>query len=114
MLRAGGHLHLKGLGMHSPARLTYDLDDDYQRFQAEVAVDDETKGGGSVAFRVFVDDGSGGWQQRVESGIVRGGEAPCALSVDLTGAKRISLLVDFADRGDELDHADWLDARLVK
>ena len=34
--------------------------------------------------------------------------------VDLTGAKRLTLRVDFADRGDELDHADWLNARLVK
>ncbi len=107
-------MYLKGLGMHSPARLTYELDDAYERFQAEVAVDDEAKAGGSVVFRVFVDDGSGRWQQRASSETVRGGEAPRTLSADVKGAKRISLLIDFADRGDELDHADWLDARLVK
>ena len=39
---------------------------------------------------------------------------PVPLSADLNGAKRISLLVDFADRGDERDHADWLNARLVR
>ena len=31
-----------------------------------------------------------------------------------SGAEMITLTVDFADRGDELDHADWLDARLIK
>jgi hypothetical protein len=36
------------------------------------------------------------------------------VSVDLSGAKRISLIVDFADRADEWDRADWLDARLVE
>jgi hypothetical protein len=29
------------------------------------------------------------------------------------GGKRLSLIVDFGERGDELDHADWLDARLL-
>lgn len=113
-LRAGGRPYFKGLGMHSPARITYDLDGQYQRFEAEVAVDDSSGPRGSVAFRVFVDDGGGGWQERFTSPIVRGGEAPRRISADIRGAKRISLLVDFADRGDELDHADWLDARLVK
>ena len=60
--------------------------------------------------RVFVDDGSGKWISRYSSPILRGSEPPVPISVDLTGAKRISLLVDFADRGDELDHVDWLGA----
>ena len=50
----------------------------------------------------------------VASEVVRGGQPPVPISVDLDGVKRISLLVDFADRGDELDHADWLDARLAR
>ena len=113
-LRASGKPYAKGLGMHSPARITYDLKGAYRRFQAELAIDDEAGQGGSVVFRVFVDDGSGAWQERATSETIRGGEPPVPLSVDLAGAKRISLLVDYADRGDELDHADWLNARLVR
>lgn len=114
MLLAGGKLYLKGLGMHSPSRITYELDEPFKRFDAEVAVDAEAGHRGSVIFRVFADDGSGAWQERAKSEIVRGGEPPMPLSADLSGAKRISLLVDFADRGDERDHADWLNARLVR
>ena len=114
LLRAGDTLYLKGLGMHSPSRITYELDGAYRRFEAEVAIDDEAGPRGSVVFRVFTDDGSGAWHEGAKSEIVRGGEAPVPISVDLTGARRISLLVDFADRGDELDHADWLNARLVR
>lgn len=113
-LRSQGSLYLKGLGMHSPSRLTYELDQPYRRFDAQVAIDDATRGRGSVVFRVFVDDGSGNWQERADSGTVRGRQPPKPISVDLAGARRISLLVDFADRGDELDHADWLSARLVR
>jgi hypothetical protein len=109
LLRAGGRLYLKGLGVHSAAQLTYALDKPYRRFQAALAIDDETGGRGSVVFRVAVDD-----QVRYTSPIVRGGQTPLPISVDVTGAKRLDLFVDFADRADELDHADWLDARLVR
>ena len=100
--------------MHSPSRITYDLERPYQRFEAEAAIDQEAENRGSVVFRVFVDDGSGQWQPRAATEIVRGRQPPVPISVDLAGAKRMSLLVDYADRGDELDHADWLGARLVR
>jgi hypothetical protein len=134
-LRAGGRLYLKGLGMHSAARLTYDLDQSrglspfvesseqkgtvpftartFRAFAAEAAIDDQTAGHGSAMFRVYTDDGSGNWQLKYESPIVRGGAAPLPVSVDLAGAKRLSLLVDSADHGDEQAHADWLNARLL-
>ncbi|HEY4760443.1 MAG TPA: NPCBM/NEW2 domain-containing protein [Thermoguttaceae bacterium] len=108
-LRADGALYLKGIGMHSTARLIYKLDRPYKRFQAELAIDDSTQGSGSVQFRVFVDG-----QDKFTSGIIRGGMKPLPISVDISGAKRLDLIVEFADRADVQDHADWLNARLVK
>jgi hypothetical protein len=113
LLRAGGKLYLKGLGMHSASRLTYDLDRPASRFEAALAIDDRAGGRGSVVFRVFVDTGEGHWEPKFTSPTVRGGDAPLSIAVDVARAKRISLLVEFADRGDQLDYADWLDARLV-
>jgi hypothetical protein len=108
-----GRRYLKGIGMHSAARLTYRLDRDYRRFDSAIAIDDSAKGRGSVTFGVYVlRDGK--WGEAFTSGIVRGRDAPQPVSVDLTGANGLTLTVDFADRGDELDHAVWLDARLVK
>jgi len=104
---------LKGIGMHSASRLTYRFDKDYQRFDAAVAIDDSAKGRGSVTFGVYLlRDGK--WGEAFKSDIVRGNEAPQPISVELRGAKGMTLTVDYADRGDELDHAVWLDARLVK
>ena len=113
-LRAGGRLYLKGLGLHSAARLTYDLDKPYRTFATDAAIDDQTNGQGSAIFRVYTDDGSGKWQLKYESPTVRGGAAPLPISVDFSGAKRLSLHVDFADHGDIQAHADWLNARLVR
>ncbi len=72
-LRAENRLYLKGVGMHSASRLTYDLDQPCRRFDAKLAVDDETAGRGSVVGRVFVDPGDGKWELRFESPVVRGG-----------------------------------------
>jgi NPCBM/NEW2 domain len=108
-----GKRYWKGIGMHSAARLTYRFDGDYRRFDSAIAVDDSAKGRGSVTFGAYVlRDGK--WGEAFKSGIVRGNEDAQAVSVDLSGAKGLTLTVDFADRGDELDHAVWLDARLVR
>jgi hypothetical protein len=109
LLRCGSKLYLKGLGVHSAAALSYKLDQPYRRFQAELGIDDSTGGRGSAVFRVLVDG-----KQKYASGPIRGGAPPVPVSLDLAGAKRLELVVDFGERGDQLDHADWLNARLVK
>jgi hypothetical protein len=114
LLRSANHVYLKGLGVHSAARLVYDVSPralghrPATHFAALVAIDDSTAGQGSAVFRVLVDG-----QERFTSPVVRGGDPPVPVSVDLRDAKRLELLVDYADRADVLDHANWLDARLV-
>jgi hypothetical protein len=112
--RVGDKVYLKGLGVHTASRVAYKLDRPYRQFQAEIAIDRSAGSSGSAVCSVYVDDGTGKWQSKYTSPIFRGGEAPLPVRVDLTGVKAISLLCDFADHGDEQDHVDWLDARLVE
>jgi hypothetical protein len=112
-LMAGGKRYLKGIGMHSASRLTYRLGGIYRRFDAAAAIDDSADGRGSVTFGVFVLR-NGQWEEAYTSQIVRGGDAPVPVSVDVGGAGGLTLTVDYADRGDELDRANWLDARLIR
>ena len=109
-LRCGGRIYLKGIGVHSAAVLRYKLDRPWGRFQAELGIDDSTAGRGSVGFRVFVD----GNKLKYTSPPIRGGMPPQAISIDLSGATQLDLVVDFGEGGDVMDHADWLNARLVK
>jgi hypothetical protein len=109
MLRCGGRLSLKGIGVHSAARLVYALAPGTVRFESRLGIDDSTAGRGSVRFRVFVDG-----RERFASPILRGGDSPLPVAIKLRGAKRLELAVDYADEADVLDHADWLDARVVK
>lgn len=108
LLRSGGRLYLKGLGMHSASRLTYTLRPGDRRLEALLAIDDAAGEQGNVRFRVFVDT-----EERFASEIIRSGDAPRPISVDLTGGRTVSLIIDYAQRGDTNDWANWLGARLT-
>jgi hypothetical protein len=121
-LRCGGRRYPKGLGMHATARLAFTLAEPFQRFRASLGIDDAavrrgpsgvgTGNRGSVIFRVYVDRGAGKWEPAFASGVVRGGDRPVPLDLDITGARGLALIVDAADHGDQGDLANWLDARL--
>ncbi len=112
-LRTEGEVVRKGIGMHSTSRLAYDVAG-FRRFNAELALDQSAGKRGSVVFKVLLQDAAGQWQPAYVSPVVRGGEPAIPLSIELKGATRMALLIEPADRGDELDHANWLRARLVK
>lgn len=112
-LRSGERVALRGLGMHSASRAAFDLKGE-QRFEAELAVDDRAVKRGSIVGKVLLETEPGKWTSAYESPVVRGGDPPVPVSVPLKGARRLALLVEFADRGDQWDHANWLGARLVK
>jgi len=127
-LRVANRTFAKGIGMITAARLTYRLDvpeiqGRFSRFVADVAVDDAAARRGSVIFRVYLQgsrlqggrlqqDQDDPWQLAYTSPVLRGGEAPAPVTVELGDAQQILLATDFADRGDECDYANWLDARL--
>jgi hypothetical protein len=115
-LRLGGGTYDKGLGMHGAARVTYDLGGRYRRFEALVGLDDQAgddQAGrqGSARVRVLV-DGKEHPTGRDRDLTVRDGPVP--VRVDVAGARELTLVVDFGDRGDVQDRVDWADARLVK
>jgi hypothetical protein len=111
-LRSKGAVAAKGLGMHSTALVAYNLAERFRRFEAELALDERADAGGSVIFRVLVPDDAGRWRTVYRSPTIRGTTPIVPVSVDISKAQRMALVVDFADRGGVLDYANWLNARL--
>jgi hypothetical protein len=108
-LRLGGRIFSRGLGVHSRSLLTYALAGSFKTFAATIGVDSEVGNGGSVIFRVMGDE-----RPLFESPVIRGGDPPVLVSVDVSGVLLLRLEVDYADHGDLADHADWAEARLLK
>lgn len=112
-LTSAGQQYAKGIAMHSAARAVYRVPEGATRFCADIALDDSTGSRGSVVYRVYQLTAAG-LEPAYESPVVRGGEPPQSVDVDVSGATAVVLVVDYADRGDELDHANLLDARFVR
>ena len=104
-----GRIFWKGISCHSRCALTYDLAGKYEAFCALAALDDEARGEGNVDMAVFV-DGKKSWEKKG----VTGQDRETFLRVDLRGAKKMSLLVDFGKKLHILDRAVWADAFLIK
>lgn len=112
-LSVGGKRYHKGLGVHSRCRLTYALEGRFQGFSSLIGIDDEVQtipAKGCVVFRVEVDG-----EVRYESPLVKGLSPALAVSLrDLKEAQALTLEVDFGDRSDAGDRADWIHVLLVK
>jgi len=102
-----GVVYPHGIGTHAHSEMVVLLGGAATRFVSMVGVDDEKKGAGSVRFEVTVDG-----KQRTSTKILRGGDEPALIDVDLTGAKTMSLVVDDAGDGIDSDHGDWAGALL--
>ena len=107
-LDIAGTTYPKGLGVHADSDVTINLGANCTTFSAQVGVDSEVGGGGTVAFQVFVDG-----VNRFDSGIRRGGQAAVPVNVSLTGGSELLLSVTNVGDGYGNDHADWADARIV-
>ena len=111
-LRVGGRSWGRGLGVHAPSRVRWDLDGGWDRLRLRVGMDDSGILGtrrGRARFRVRV-DGELRWSSdEVEAGAA----AVVAPPIDLVGAKELVLEVE---PGSDwvLDRANWLRPLLVR
>ena len=110
-IRVAGNNYDKGVGMHSQSRLTYELTAGYCWFEAWVGLDDQTGKAGNALIHVLVD---GKAQPIGEQGDLTLANSPRPIRVNVSGAKELTLSVEFGRNGDVQDHVDWADARLIK
>jgi hypothetical protein len=110
-LRLAGGSFDKGLGMHSQSRITYSLERGYRWFEAEVGLDELTGQKGQARIQVLLDGKAAPGAAAVE---LSGREPPVRLRLDVSQARELTLLVQFARYGDVQAHVNWADARLIK
>ena len=103
----GGQVFDHGIGTHAGSLLVINLKEGSERFCASVGVDDGTEGKGSIEFSVIGDN-----KILWKSGIMKGGQSPQKVDLDIKGVKILMLRVGDAGDGMESDHADWADAKL--
>jgi hypothetical protein len=81
----------------------------FDRFEAVVGIDQAAGGLGSVIVSVHLDD-----RETYRSPLLTGNSPPAFLSLPLHGAQTLVLRADPTPDGNQHDHVDWADARLVR
>jgi hypothetical protein len=109
-LRIGGKTYAKGLWLHSRTEMIYRLPGRFSRFEAVAGIDDDVRPRGHVRLVIRGDD------KVLLDTTVSGNDKDAVhpISLDLSGVRRLVILVDYGDDLDVADHLDLGDARLIK
>ena len=100
-----GRKFQRGVGTHADSAFHITLDGNVERFRAYVGIDDSAGSRGTVRFKIYCDG-----KKLFDSGVMKGGDAPTPVDLDLRGRKRLVLFVGSAGDNKHFDHADWADA----
>lgn len=111
-LQLGKTVYARGLCIHPKTELAYRLSKEMRRFQAMMGIDNVVAQRGLGDVKVTI---SGDGKPLLET-IVRAGDEPRKVDLDVTGVVVLEILVDRA-REDDLgvgDHLNLADAKLIK
>jgi hypothetical protein len=110
--------YARGMGVHAPCQLMYELKPEFRRFVALSGVDEhvlEVSNGSNVAkypsvvFKVFIDG-----REAASSPVMRIAEQPWRFDVPIPeGSRTISLVATDAGDGNREDLANWVDAGFI-
>jgi alpha-galactosidase len=107
-LTLGDTRYAKGLGMHAPADVRYDLGGRCTAFAADIGLDAEVGPNGAAIFQVWADGAL-----IYDSGALRGGMAPVPVYLNIPGVHELRLVVTPVDWVTDYAHADWAGARVA-
>ena len=110
-LKIGSRAFEQGLGTHAVSHVRAYSPEPIERFSAWVGVDanDRTReGAGSVVFSI-----SAKRRELFRSAMLRGGDEPLRVDVEVGGATVLDLHVGDAGDGPSCDHADWAEATVT-
>jgi alpha-galactosidase len=103
-----GMIYAHGLGSSSDGAIVIKLNSAATMFTSAVGVDDNTRAGGAIVFEVWTDG-----KKVMDSGVMKKGDKPKILSVDVTGSKTMYLIAVASGENTSYDYADWGGAMLV-
>lgn len=107
-LRVGNKAYRKGLAIASRTLVVYRLPTGAKTFKAIVGIDDSVREAGHVVLKITADG------KQLLSAPIAGRSDPVPVDLNVAGARKLEILVDY---GEDLDTGDYLnlaDARIVK
>jgi len=106
--RGGVAEYRKGVALKSRTLVEYRLPERFSKFEALAGIEASSSGGGHVKL-IISGDG-----RKLAEYAISGGSKPQPVSVDLSGVRRLTILVDFGEDLSILDELALCNARLIK
>ncbi len=103
-----GVAYSRGLALTSRTEITFRLTEDFRYFHAVAGIDDAVGDAGHVDL-VISGDG-----RELLNRPVSGRDKAFPIELDISGIRRLTILVDFGEQMDIADHLNLCDARLIK
>ncbi|GAA5210901.1 NPCBM/NEW2 domain-containing protein [Streptomyces thinghirensis] len=103
-----GTTYTKGLGAHALSAVTVHIGGNCTAFTANVGLDGETNGYGSVTFTLLADG-----EPVATTDILHTHQAALPLRANVTRGAKLELVVGHARDGNGSDHAGWTDAKII-
>jgi hypothetical protein len=107
-LQLAGTEYSKGLAIRSRTEVVYRLPGSFTRLKAVAGIDDSVRPQGNVRLVIRGDNNV------LLDMPVAGTDAPKPVDLDLSGVRKLSILVDFGDKAGFGDHLDLGNARIIK
>ena len=107
-LRFGGRSFRRAIGVHSYSRLSWPLDGKYAAFRTQYGIEDD-KVRADVTVRIKLDD-----KVAYEKKNVRAGMLSPVIVIDLAGAKKLTLEVDYGRGYDVQDRLNWIEPAIIR
>lgn len=104
-----GVTYNKGIAMHAPAEIIYDLNGGYDIFKAALGRDDESVDDGMVQFHLFADG-----VEIYTSPLLSNLSDICEIAVPVQSVNELKLVISDGGDGNGWDHAEWADARVLE
>src|SRR5262249_35126307 len=107
-LRLAGKEYNKGLSLYPRTTIEYRVPSGMKKFKAMAGIDEAVRETGNVRLAISADG------KTLFDRTIRGRDVSVDLDLDISGAKRLSILVDYGDQFDAGDFLDLAEARMVK
>lgn len=108
-IRVAGRTYDQGIGVHSASALTYELGGQFRQFVTHYGLDDNSGLLADVAVEIRID---GEIRHRAENVVVGTLHGP--VRIDVRGAQRLELIVQFGRHGAIQDRFDWVESALIR
>jgi hypothetical protein len=107
-LQLAGKEYGKGLAIHSRTEIVYRLPGSFRRLKAIAGIDDSLRPRGNVRLLIRGDN------KTLLDALIAGTDKPLPIDLDISGMRRLSILVDFGNRLSFGDNLDLCNARIIK